>query len=280
MVVNNDEVSNMISQAKKQGLFNSVRELIGLLTASAGIFAVLFYLAGRSYVSGYFGAMSIPEYLVSFSLQEYVMLAWQSVLIYPVFIFVVGGLFWGIVYTLRDYLSPVIFRFLNWLKNKAKNLLSFIHLPTIHLPKLSRETHLMYAMLGIGLLFAMVIVTVSSALTFVEQIGQINGKNALLEKSLNVELITDKPVMSEQVDVITNHEGIFYVYKDFRLLYVTNEKYYLFKEIDPTTCKPRKVFVIDRELFNQVNLSIANNLNNFCLQNNPSQSLPIPTSTP
>lgn len=270
----------MISQGKKQDLFTSVRELLGLITASAGIFAVLFYLAGRSYVSGYFGAMNIPEYLISFSLQEYVMLAWQSVLIYPVFIFVVGGLFWGILYTLRDYLSPVTYRFLNWLKNKAKNLLSFIHLPNFHLPKLSRETRLMYAMLGIGLLVAMVIVTISSALTFIERIGQLDGKNALLEKSMNVELITDKPVMSEQVDVITSHEGIFYVYKDFRLLYVTSEKYYLFKEIDPSTCKPRKVFIIDKALFNQVNLSIANNLNNFCLRNNPPQTLQIPTSTP
>jgi len=34
--------------------FQSLRELVGLIRAGAGIFVALLYLAGRSYASGYF----------------------------------------------------------------------------------------------------------------------------------------------------------------------------------------------------------------------------------
>jgi len=240
-------------------LFSTVRELITLLGAITGVFAALFYLAGRSYASGYFGAMNIPEYLITLSFQEYAIFAWLPVFIYPAVMIALGGFVWGVLYSLRDFISPLLSRIGNWFKKKFRKVFS-----TIHLPMISREAHLMFALCWVGIFFLISIWIVTSTLSFVEQVGLMNGKAALLDQSMQVDLITDKPVMSEPVTAVTSTEGTYYVYQGFRLLQVNNGKYYLFKEIVPDTCKPRQVYIVDADQFKQVNLSSGVSLRSAC----------------
>ena len=61
--VMNTETSEKSTGSKRS--FESLRELIGLASAGAGIFAALLYLAGRSFAGGYFEAMNIPHYSIN-----------------------------------------------------------------------------------------------------------------------------------------------------------------------------------------------------------------------
>lgn len=261
MTAVNQEASKESSSGESFRLFSSMRELITLLGAATGLFAALFYLAGRSYAMGYYGAMNIPEYLVTLSIQEYASLAWLPVFLYPAIMIALGGFIWSALYFFRDLLSSTILRIEEWFKKIGKKLFSRLHLPII---TLSQDTRLMFALFQVGIFFLISIMMVASTLSFVEQIGLINGKDILLERSLQVELITDKPALSETGTRVTISEGTYYVYKDFRLLQVNNGKYYLFKEIDPTTCRPKRVYVVDADLFKQVNLSPGISLKNIC----------------
>lgn len=260
MTINIKETSQESTPIETR-LFSSVRELVTLLGAATGIFAALFYLAGRSYASGYFGAMNIPEYLISLSFQEYATLAWLPVFIYPAIMIAIGGLTWGIIYALRDIISPLFKRIGDWFDKKLKTLFS-----KVHLPRISREAHVMFALFWIGVFFLISTWMVTSTLSFVERFGLMNGKDTLLERSMQVDLITDKPVMSEPTTSVTGSDGIYYVYKGFRLLQVNNGKYYLFKEIDPATCKPRQVYIVNADQFKQVNLFPATSLLDTCGQ--------------
>ncbi len=237
--------------SKPTRLISSVRELITLLGASAGLFAGLFYLAGRSYASGYFGAMNIPEYMISLSLQDYASSSWLPMFVYPAMMIAIGGLMWGVVYAARDFVSP-------YFKKK------FTKLPKINLPGIGSQARLMFTLFGIGVFSLGSIWFVTTCLSVVERIGALNGKKALLEQSMPTDLIADKPIMAEPIEVISGAEGTYYVYSGFRLLQVNNGKYYLFKEIDPDTCKPRLVYIVDAAQFRQINLSPATSLKELC----------------
>jgi hypothetical protein len=245
----------------KGSLLTSVRELVGLIGASIGLFAALFYITGRSYYSGYFGAMNIPEYLIGFSLQEYGKVAWTPMFFYPAFMMIMGGLFWGIVYTLRDWLSSYFFR----------SVKKFF--PTIQWPKTSIDTRLMFIIFWAGIFLIALIISVTSILTFVQKSGETDGKTAMLENATLVELVSAKPMMPESVIKQSDDlNGVHYIYKGFRLLTFNNGKYYLFKEINPLTCKPRQVYVIDADQYQQVNLGPAVSLKDLCQQSTPTQA--------
>jgi hypothetical protein len=262
MTANIRESSREPTSVEPTKLFSSIRELITLLGAATGVFAALFYLAGRSYANGYFGAMNIPEYLITLSFQEYATFAWLPVFIYPAVMIAIGGLMWGFLYSIRDIISPLFKRVGEWFNKKFRKIFSKVRLPII-----SREAHLMFALFWIGVFFLISIWTVTSTLSFVEQFGLMNGKDTLLERSMMVDLITDKPIMSEPTTAETGSEVPYYVYKGFRLLQVNNGKYYLFKEIDSTTCKPRQVYIVNADQFIQVNLLPSTSLKSSCQPN-------------
>jgi len=149
-------------------LFSSVRELFTLLGTITGLFAALFYLAGRSYASGYFGAMNIPEYLITLSFQEYAIFAWLPVFIYPAVMIALGGLMWDVIYALRDLVSPLIARIGDWISNLFKRKFRKFF-SKIHLPRISREAHLMFALCWVGVFFLISIWIVTSTLSFLKK---------------------------------------------------------------------------------------------------------------
>ena len=209
-------------------LFNSLGELVGLVSAGAGIFVALLYVAGRSFASGYFSAMNIPDYQVSFSVWEYGAVAWFPLFIYPPAIIVLCRLLW------------------NWLSKK-------IGLKLIK---------------GFDLALVLLILLVIFTLQFVEQWGEGTGRFNVLENAAQVELVSATPMLLDGVSVVTEKVGVqqyqHYVYKGFHLLTFNGGKYYLFKEIDPATCKPLQVFIINDDKSVQVNLLPAVSINDQC----------------
>lgn len=256
--------------------FESLRELIGLISAGAGIFGVLLYLAGRSFASGYFAAMNIPGYQVSFSLWEYGEVAWKPMLLYPVLMLGGAGLFWGVIYTTIDWLSPLFRRLTNWLKSLIK-----IKPSTWRLPEISKHTRQWFILSLLASLAFISVLAIENTLQFVEGSGRLNGQAMVLERASQVELISTTPMAldDDNLAATVSSGQDYYVYKGLHLLTFNNGKYYLFKEIDQVTCKPLKVYVIGAEQNIQVNLLPAISLSDQCQKDKSSQVIATPIST-
>ncbi len=108
------------SQAGGKRPFESLREWIGLIVASAGIFAALLYLTGHSFASGYFAAMNIPSYHVSFSIWEYGVNAWIPLFLFPIVMIILLGFLGGVFSLFSDWTFPLRAQFQNRLKKKFR----------------------------------------------------------------------------------------------------------------------------------------------------------------
>lgn len=239
----------------------SVREMIGLVSAGAGIFAALLYLAGRSFASGYFSAMNIPDYQVSFSLWEYGEVAWLPLLLYPIGMIVVTGFLFGILARVVDLLSPVIKKIATWIKIKI-----VMKLPVLNLPESGRETKFWFSVTKRATFILLLIGLVVFTLNFVRGFGQLNGRIHIIELSAQVEVVSAIPLSLDDNNLPSSKFSgqNFFVYKGLRLLTVNNDKYYLFKEIDPMTCKPVKVYVVEARETLQINLLPAVSIADQC----------------
>lgn len=264
---------NRQEQANGKRSFESLREVIGLTSAGAGIFAALLYLAGRSFASGYFEAMNIPSYQVSFSMWEYGEVAWLPLLLYPIGMIVVTGFLMGILSRIFDFLSPMIQRFIVWLKTKIK-----VRLPALNLPDSSRETKVWFSIAKRAFFFLLLVSLVVFTLQFVYGFGQFNGRLHIIELSAPVEVISSIPLSLDENNLSpTPSSGQdFFVYKDIYLLTMNEGKYFLFKEIDKKTCKPIKVYVVEGNQSLQVNLLPVKSLQDQCSK----AKSPIPAAMP
>lgn len=238
-------------QVNNKGVFESLRDVIGLVSAGAGIFAALLYLAGRSYAAGYFEAMNIPSYQVSFSMWEYGEVAWFPLLLYPIGMIAVTSFLMGVISRIFDLLSPVINKFVTWLKTKIK-----IKLPIFKLPESSLETKLWFSVAkGAGFVLLLLVLVIFT-LRFVSDFGKFNGQLYVAQRSKKVEIVSPIPLPLDENNLspISLVEHKYYVYKDLYLLTINEGRYFLFRDIDTETKKPVKVYVIQENSSLQVNL--------------------------
>lgn len=238
-------------QASGKRSFESLREVIGLISAGAGIFDALLYLAGRSFASGYFEAMNIPSYQVSFSLWEYGEVAWFPLFLYPIGMMAVTGFLMGIISRIFDVLSPLIKRFANWLKPKIR-----IKLPAWNLPERSRDTIFWFSLAWHATFILILLGLVIFTLSFVRGFGSYNGQLRVAQLSTSVEIVSPSPLPFDENNLqpISANGQSFYIYKNLHLLTVNDGKYFLFRDIDPKTKKPVKVYVIEENQALQLNL--------------------------
>lgn len=255
-------------------------EIIGLLSAGAGIFAALFYLAGRSFASGYFEAMNIPHYMVTFTVWEYGEVAWMPLFLYPIVTMLIGGVIWGIIYTVRDWVfTPLWEKLSAWIKKKIQ-----LRLPRWQLPAISNQARRAFIVGLNATAVFMVALFAILTLQFVRDFGVFNGKSIVLEKAQMVEIVSANPLTLEDFEMVGFQSGQgssqYFVYSGYRLLTINGGKYYLFREIDPVRCKPLKVYVVDAGADKQINLSAPESLAGQCLMNKGSGNLSVPVSSP
>jgi hypothetical protein len=270
---NAPEVGDTPQIESKPRPLESLRDMLGFVSAGAGIFAALLYLAGRSFASGYFAAMNIPNYQVSFSLWEYGEVAWMPMIFYPILILGGSGLFWTVVYGIGDLIAP-------WLKRAVK-----IKRPAWFNPEFGKRTRQWFALFLLSILGMSLIWFADKILQFVKNSGEESGRIMVLEKAAQVELISSTPMPLDADNLLPELSSgqDYYVYQGFHLLTVNNDKYYLFKEIDSITCKPAKVYVIEARETLQVNLLPAVSLADQCKSangQNINSVLATPTTNP
>lgn len=255
------------SQTEYKRPLGFLREFAGLATAGTGIFAALLYLAGRSFSSGYFGAMNIPNYQISFSIWEYGEAGWLPMIFFPAVIIIILSYFAALLFGLRDYLLNPLLEKLS--KNKKTGLFEILR------PRLSKEIKFSVYFFLSALLIIAFIWFVNKSLVFVREIGSQLGQTYVIEKAPRIEIssITALPLASEYSPIQTSDLN-YYIYDGYRLLTFNNNRYYLFKEINPSTCSPSKVFIINAEQNIQVNLLPPESLKGQCEKKGSSAAIP------
>jgi len=259
--------------AKTGNLFEIMRDWVGLFVTLTGIFSVLLYIAGRSFAAGYFAAMNIPSYQVSFSIWEYGEVGWLPMVLYPLIMFAAAGLSWGILHFLLAWLSTLFVRLMNWLKQRnispkfklpawIANTINWIRKilksiwSAIKPPPLSLYAKIAFVFPVLSFIALLILLFAGYTLEYIYNIGRDNGRKMVLENSPQIELISSSIIPLESTNTIApqlTKDGI-YIYQGFHLLTSNNGKYYLFNEIDKETCKPTKVYIIDSGQNIQVNL--------------------------
>lgn len=272
-------MSDIAENTEKRSL-KSLSEIIGLVSTGTGIFAALFYLAGRSFASGYFEAMNIPHYMVTFTVWEYGEVAWLPLFLYPIVTMLIGGIIWGIIYTVRDWLfTPLWEKLSAWIKKKIQ-----LRLPRWQLPAISNQARRAFIVGLNATAVFMVALFAILTLQFVRDFGVFNGKSTVLEKAQMVEIVSANPLTLEDFEIVGFQSGQgssqYFVYSDYRLLTINGGKYYLFREIDPVTCKPLKVYVVDSGTDKQINLSAPESLSGQCQKSTTTTGIIAPTVVP
>jgi hypothetical protein len=85
--------------------------------------------------------------------------------------------------------------------------------------------------------------------------GQYQGRVTVLTSSYAVEVYSKDYLPLGSPQVIPNTTPTLMHYVGLRLLTFNNGKYYLFRDVDPITCRPSQVFIISDNP--DVNLTVS-----------------------
>jgi hypothetical protein len=268
--------SSLDSPSEESILLPRIKDIVGIISTVAGVFVVLLWLAGRAYATGYFSAMNIPSYHVSFSVWEYAEVSWLPLVLYVIATIVIGSVVLGIVFALINKLfSCWTHRKQEMRRKRTSKVPSSLTLPV---------TKMLWTAF-IALIGGLLLYLVLFSLDLVNLVGQKIGRQTVLHGSNLVQIVSDSPLdLGKQATLLDNSGSNIpapFVYDGLRLLTYNNGKYYLFRDIDPATCKPKQVYIINDDHYIQANLLPAPPSSLYCPLIAPqgTNTSPTPTNT-
>jgi len=179
--------------------------------------------------------MNIPAFQINFSVWEYAELAWSRLIFY---------------FLAKIYAPLIITASVAFTSFIAILILQRIF-PTLKLIDLlqgmvSRVENFPRRLRGL-FVFVLIMYFIYILLdVFIEinQSGQYEGRLAVLTRSYGVEVYSKDSMPLGTPKMMPNTTPVLMEYSGLRLLTFNNGKYYLFREVDPTTCRPAQVFII------------------------------------
>jgi hypothetical protein len=218
----------------KEKLWDTTKNTIPVVVSIiGGILVFLFWFAGRVYAVGYFSALGIANYMVSFQTWEYIEQSWFPLVT---------------LFFLNILLVHILDKLAKMLVNNVAKLIAKINLgrakKTRHkneqLSGWTKKTIIIFGNILIILVFIRV------DLLCIYTLGWAFGNRYVFTASPRVELIADMPLLLGPYSGKSGYDNqYFYHYGGLHLLTYNEGHYYFFKEIDPVTCLPKKVYIID-----------------------------------
>ena len=211
----------------------NIQEILTLLGGVTGVIIAILWVAGRFYAAGYFGAMNIPAFQINFSIWEYAELSWLKLIF-----FFLKKVYLPLVILAAISLVPLLALILQSIFPKMK---VFDTIKTI-LSQVGRLSGMRYVLAFSILIYFSYLLLLS--FVDINKTGESEGKEVVLTSSYAVEVFSQEFLPIGTAKVVSNTTPVLMQYSGLRLLTFNNGKYYLFRELDPVTCKPSKVFVI------------------------------------
>ena len=213
----------------------NIQEAITVLGGLTGIIVAIFWIAGRFYAAGYYGAMNIPSYQINFSIWEYAELSWLRLIFY----------FLRRLYPLLMLVAtvPVTLLFSSFILQRLFPKLKLVTaFKTIVAQIEGIRTSITYILIfSIAAYFSYILI---ETLTDIRKSGEKDGNAIVFSNSYAVQVYSKDYLPLGSPMVVTNTTPALLEYDGLQLLTFNNGKYYLFRKIDPTTCKPEHVFIV------------------------------------
>ena len=220
------------SSAKSLG----IQEAVTILGGITGLIVAILWLGGRSYMEGYFTAMNIPSFQINFSIWEYAEASWQRLIFY-----FLSKIYTPLVLVASIFLIILLSTFV--LQRVFPNLKMVEAVKKIRLPRKNLRSSIKSASVFSVALYFLYLLLV--AFIDINKTGQIIGRDTVLTKSHAIEIYSKESLPLGTGEVVPNTSPSLIHYSGLRLLINNNGKYYLFRDVDPVTCKPSQVFIIN-----------------------------------
>lgn len=220
-------------QASPSGLH--IQEALTILGGLTGLVVAILWVAGRFYMAGYFDAMNIPSSQINLSVWEYAEASWLRLIFfflkrtYP-FLLLVATVPLAIL--VSTFILQRIFprrKFVAAIRNMVAQLEGL-------------QTGIIYLLLfSLAIYFAYLLIL---TLLDIRASGQQEGKDIVFSDTYAIEVYSKDQLPLGRPTVFSSRSPALFEYSGLRLLTFNNGKYYLFREIDPDTCKPSQVFIV------------------------------------
>lgn len=210
------------------------REAITILGGITGLIVALLWIAGRFYANGYFAEMNIPLYQINYSIWDYAELAWLRLVTYffiavsaPLFLLITCSIiFLILLFVLQKMLPKLII--LATFQRLVAQITGFFN------------SYRILAVTGLIVIFFYCFLLL---LTDIHAGGQADGLRAVLTGSYSVDVYSKEYLPMGPYDVVSG-TSMFH-YGGLHLLIANGGKYYLFRDINPASCQPEQVYVIN-----------------------------------
>lgn len=214
----------------------SIQSAVTVLGGITGIIVAILWLGGRFYMAGYFSAMNIPPFQISYSIWEYSEASWSRLIFYflaiiypPLFMGVTTFLVILIAIVMAQRILPklLIERAVDIIAGQVRAAWSNLRFLIVSFVGL----YFLYLLLG--------------AFVEIKNSGYRDGQTTIFGRSQAVEILSKETLPMDDGQVLLGTTPGAIQYRGLRLLTYNNGKYYLFRDIDPVTCKPAQVYVIE-----------------------------------
>jgi hypothetical protein len=228
------------NSAEQPSAWAKLRDSLVTLGAASGILTGILWLGGRFYAFGYFGRMTVPIYFLNFPFGEYA----ENYVIYTAV---------DIIKFISDHFSLFALEII---------LLALVMIVLGVIQKKYKELKIREAVLNFENLNNKLLVALSVLLFLYSFLNAYrDGSNSAyytLTHGQSVAVFSRDllPLGTPSVVTAPNQNSSLYEFTGLYLLTYNSNKYYLFRELDLTTCKPKEIYIISD------NDSISANISN------------------
>jgi len=219
--------------------WSKIRDLVVTLGTASGILTGVLWLGGRFYAFGYFSRLNIPIYFLNFLFGEYA----ENYILYNLVglvTFIIKNFYVFAISILASSILAFLYLWITRKRNKANVLNTVSRIENINNKFLT---------------FVLVLVFLYSFINAYRG-GDLNA-SYVLDNRQSITVYSKDFLPLGMVSVITapDQSSSLYEFTGLYLLTYNSGKYYFFKELDLTTCKPKDVYVISDTDSISVNIS-------------------------
>lgn len=225
-----------VDQEKTAAKGFSIQTAVTILGGITGVVVAILWVAGRFYATAYFNAMNIPSFQITYSIWEYAESSWLLLII-----FFLGKVYQPVLLITSIFLALILLILALQRMFPRLQIERAIQIINKQIQTLWQSIQYVFILL-LGFYFLYLLL-----LTFAEiaHAGWIDGSQIVMQRSRAVEVFSKDFLPLGQGQVVPDTSPVVIQYDGLRLLTFNNDKYYLFRDIDPITCKPAQVFVIN-----------------------------------
>jgi hypothetical protein len=223
------------------------KEFLGAAVSLSALVTALFYFSGRAFVNCFFQEMNIPHHQFELTVRQYSEMGWSYVAQYIfkiAYYCLLGSTLMGLLVLVVHLVGMWVSK--QFLRNRTK--------PTsrLPLPRWSRsllepavKAIKISAMATLAILAIVIVVALAGQEA--GQAGMQAGREAILNAQ-HLTLISDHPLdIPDETVIRSSPDHTLYRYEGLYVLTYNQERYFLYRSLGVSVCRPERVFIVEAD---------------------------------